>query len=230
MKLTPLSQNVYIINDYVNVYAIVHENRAILIDFGSGEILKFLPNLNVDKIDYILHTHYHRDQCFGDNIGLEQGIKIGGPKREKKLFNDAENFWKTKSYYDIYFFKPTFFTSTYNIPLEILFETEDSFDWGPYHFKIIDTRGHTKGSISYLLEIDGKKLAFTGDLIHSGGKVITYYDLQYYYNDNGENGIVRSYDSFKRLLSSNPDIILPSHGNIIEDPQQDIKILVNRFE
>jgi glyoxylase-like metal-dependent hydrolase (beta-lactamase superfamily II) len=230
MKLTQLFNNLFIFNDYVNVYAITHENRAVLIDFGSGDILNHLPEINIDTIDYILHTHYHRDQCFGDKLAIEHGIKIGGPKREKKLFNDAENFWKTKSYYDIYFFKPTFFTSTYNIPLDVMFETEDSFDWGPYRFKIIDTRGHTKGSISYLVEIDGKKLAFTGDLIHSGGKVITYYDLQYYYNDNGENGIVRSFDSFKRLLSNSPDILLPSHGNIIEDPQKDVKILEDKFE
>ena len=230
MKLTRLLNNLFIFNDYVNVYAIIHENRAVLIDFGSGEILNYLSEIKVDKIDYILHTHYHRDQCFGDILALEQGIKIGGPKRERKLFNEAEKFWKTKSYYDIYFFKPTFFTSTYNIPLDVMFETEDSFDWGPYRFKIIDTRGHTKGSISYLVEIDGKKLAFTGDLIHSGGKVITYFDLQYYYNDNGENGIVRSYDSFKRLLNTSPDILLPSHGKIIKDPQKDVKIIQDKFE
>ena len=230
MNLSQLSKNVYIFKDYVNVYAITHENKALLIDFGSGEILNYLLGIDVEKIEYILHTHYHRDQCFGDKQALARNIKIGGSEREKKLFNDAETFWKTKSYYDIYFFKPTFFTSTYNIPLEFMFKTEDNFNWGPYQFKIIDTRGHTKGSISYVVEVDGKKLAFTGDLIHSGGKVITYYDLQYYYNDNGENGIVRSFDSFKRLLSTNPDILLPSHGNIIEDPQQDIKLLEERFE
>ena len=96
--------------------------------------------------------------------------------------------------------------------------------------KILETAGHTTGSISYLLEIEGKKLAFTGDLIHSGGKVITYYDLEYFYNDNGENGIVRSFESFKKLLDNQPDMLLPSHGDQIEDPRSEIKSLVARFE
>ncbi|MBA7637676.1 Hydroxyacylglutathione hydrolase [subsurface metagenome] len=230
MNLTHLFSNVYLFNDYVNVYAIVHKSKAVLVDFGSGEILNILPEINVDKVDFILHTHYHRDQCFGDKLAMEQSIKIAGPEREMKLFNSAEEFWKIKSYYDIYFFKPTFFTSTYNIPLDVTFKNKDNFNWEPYQFKIIDTRGHTKGSISYLVEIDGKKLAFTGDLIHSGGKTITYYDLQYYYNDNGENGIIRSFDSFKRLLSNTPDILLPSHGEIITKPKDEIGILKEKFE
>ncbi|MFX1346918.1 MAG: MBL fold metallo-hydrolase, partial [Promethearchaeota archaeon] len=72
--------------------------------------------------------------------------------------------------------------------------------------------------------------AFTGDLIHSGGKVITYYDLEYIYNDNGENGILRSFDSFKNLLENESDVLLPSHGDIIEDPKTEIETLTARFE
>ena len=86
------------------------------------------------------------------------------------------------------------------------------------------------GSISYLIDIGGKLLAFTGDLIHSGGMVITYYDLEYYYNDNGENGIIRSFDSFQKLRKIAPDILLPSHGDIIQEPESEIKTLCAKLE
>jgi len=230
MSFTEILTNVYRYADSVNVYAIKNGNSAILIDFGSGDVLNHLSEIGIDQVEYILHTHYHRDQCYGDSIALKNNIKIGAPNTEKKLFREAEDFWKKKSYYDIYFFKPTFFTSTYNIPLNITFKEGDIFEFGPYKLKILKTAGHTMGSISYLLGIDGKKLVFTGDLIHKGGKVITYYDLQYYYNDNGENGIVMSFESFKKLLENGPDILLPSHGDIIQDPKTDIKALVARFE
>ncbi len=230
MSFTEIFKDVYKFADYVNVYAIKSGESAILIDFGSGDVLNHLSEIGVDNVEYILHTHYHRDQCYGDKKALEYNIKITAPDVEKKLFSVAEDFWKKKSYYDIYFFKPTFFTSTYNIPLEQTFKEGDIFEFGPYKLKILETAGHTTGSISYLLEIEGKKLAFTGDLIHSGGKVITYYDLEYIYNDNGENGIVRSFESFKKLLDNQPDMLLPSHGDLVKDPRSEIKALTARFE
>ena len=230
MDFKKLFENVYRFDDYVNVYAIKNGKNAILIDFASGNVLNHLSEIGVERVEYIFHTHYHRDQCYGDSLALEKNIKIAASDTEKQLFSEAEDFWKKKSYYDIYFFKPTFFTSTYNIPLKLTFKEDDTFEFGPYKLKILETTGHTMGSISYLLEIEGKKLAFTGDLIHSGGKVITYYDLEYFYNDNGENGIVRSFESFKKLLDIQPDTLLPSHGDIIADPPNEIQALTARFE
>jgi len=71
---------------------------------------------------------------------------------------------------------------------------------------------------------------FTGDLIHSGGKIINYYDLQYVYNDNGYEGIKRSLNSFKRVFKEKPQLLLPSHGDIIENPNKEIKTLISKFE
>lgn len=230
MIFKEIFKNIFLFNDIVNVYVLKNNNQAILIDFGSGEILEYLTEIGVNKINYILHTHYHRDQCFGDNIAIENGIKIACPHKERKLFERAEDFWKAKSYYDLYYFKPTFFVSTYNIPLSLTFKNGDIFDWDDFKIKIIKTSGHTTESISYLLEVDGKLLAFTGDLIHSGGKVITYYDLEYIYNDNGEGGIKRSIKSFNKLLSRNPDVLLPSHGDIIKNPISTIKTLTQKFQ
>lgn len=231
MTLTQIFENVFLFKDSVNVYAIKDGKKAILIDFGSGDILNHLPKIGVSKVDYIFHTHYHRDQCYGDSEALKQKIKIAAPSKEQKLFIEAENFWKIKSYYDIYSFKPTFFVSTFNIPLDLTFKNEDDFEWGPYTFKIIETAGHTTGSISYLLEQDKKILAFTGDLIHSGGKVITYYDLEYAYTgDGGEIGINYTLNSFKELLKQDPNVLLPSHGDIIKDPTKDIDSLKKKFE
>jgi glyoxylase-like metal-dependent hydrolase (beta-lactamase superfamily II) len=230
MIVREISENIFLFNDVVNVYILKNNTEAILLDFGSGKVLNYLSKIGVNKITYIFHTHYHRDQCFGDHIAIENGIKIACPHKERKLFENAEDFWKTKSYYDLYYFKPTFFVSTYNIPIALTFKNGDLFEWGENQIKIIKTNGHTSESISYLVKIDGNVLAFTGDLIHSGGKVINYYDLEYIYNDNGEGGIKRSIRSFKKLLAHKPDILLPSHGDIIEEPEKTIRNLAQKFQ
>jgi glyoxylase-like metal-dependent hydrolase (beta-lactamase superfamily II) len=53
--------------------------------------------------------------------------------------------------------------------------------------------------------------------------------LEYIYNDNGEGGIKRSLISFKRLLTHDPDMLLPSHGKVINDPHREISILEKKF-
>lgn len=230
MILHKIYEYLFLFKDYINVYVVKNKDRAILIDFGSGKILDHLSEIGVNKVDYIFHTHYHRDQCFGDHIAIQRKIKIAAPYKEERLFAEAEEFWNTVSFYDLYFFKPTYFVVPYNIRIDLAFKDKDKFEWGPFIFKIIETTGHTKGSISYLLELDNKKIMFTGDIIHSGGKVINYYDLQYVYNDNGNEGINRSFYSFKQILKENPQILLPSHGDIIENPKKEIKILTEKFE
>ena len=94
--LTKIFKDIYLFKDAVNVYVIKNENKAILIDFGSGAILDHLPELGIDMVDYIFHTHYHRDQCYGDKKALERNIKIAAPRYERKLFVSAEEFWKKR--------------------------------------------------------------------------------------------------------------------------------------
>jgi glyoxylase-like metal-dependent hydrolase (beta-lactamase superfamily II) len=231
MPFTKIHENIFLFKDSVNVYVIKDGRKAVLIDFGSGKILNYLPEIGVNKIDYILHTHYHRDQCYGDRDALKQKIKIAAPSKEKKLFTEAENFWKIKSYYDIYSLQPTFFVSTFNVPLDLTFSDKDEFEWESYKFKVIETAGHTTGSVSYLIETNKKVLAFTGDLIHSGGKILIYYDLEYSYSsDGGDIGIKLSLASFEKLLAHTPDVLLPSHGDIITEPGKEIDVLKKKFQ
>ncbi|MFL5926298.1 MAG: MBL fold metallo-hydrolase [Gaiellaceae bacterium] len=61
--------------DTCAVYVLTSGNRALLVDFGAGEVLERLDELGVDGIDWVLHTHHHRDQCQGDRL-LPQSVSI----------------------------------------------------------------------------------------------------------------------------------------------------------
>ncbi len=69
------------------------------------------------------------------------------------------------------------------------------------------TPGHTPGSITLLTDVDGRKVAFSGDLMHSPGKVQTLYDLQYYYEEH-EGADLSAY-SLAELSKHAPDVALP---------------------
>ena len=45
-------------------------------------------------------------------------------------------------------------------------------------FQVIATPGYTRESVSYLAVVDGKRCAFTGDLIYGDGKIFDLYSFQ----------------------------------------------------
>jgi glyoxylase-like metal-dependent hydrolase (beta-lactamase superfamily II) len=177
--LTRISTNLYLLHDTCNVYILKDGNKALLIDFGSGHVLKLLGQIGVTRVDGILHTHHHRDQCQGDDRAVAERIPIHVPVQERHYFEDAENFWRNRRVFHNYNVMNDFFSLTRNVPVSGTLRDYEKFRWGPYDFLIFPTPGHTLGSISLVGAVDGTKTAFTGDLIHSPGKTLTLHDLQY---------------------------------------------------
>jgi hypothetical protein len=81
--LTQISPNLYVLPDTCNVYVLKNGDHAILIDFGSGHVLNLLTQIGVSKVEAILHTHHHRDQCQGDARAVAERIPIIAPQHER---------------------------------------------------------------------------------------------------------------------------------------------------
>ncbi len=62
--LFKLSEHLYQFTDTCNVYLVVEGNKGLLIDVGSGAILDHLSTAGVEQVEWVLHTHHHRDQCW----------------------------------------------------------------------------------------------------------------------------------------------------------------------
>src|SRR5512133_113378 len=71
-----IGENLFLFEDTCNVYVVRDGARCALIDFGSGRILDHLKELGIAKVDWILHTHHHREQCQGDWRAAQNGIPI----------------------------------------------------------------------------------------------------------------------------------------------------------
>ena len=225
--LTQISPNLYLLRDTCNVYVLKNGDRAILIDFGSGHVLKLLGQIGVTKVEAILHTHHHRDQCQGDARAVAERIPIHVPAHERDLFEDAENFWRNRRVFHLYYVRNDFFTLTRNVPVTGVLRDYEKYHWGPYEFLIFPTPGHTIGSISLVGQVDGKKVAFTGDLIHSPGKVVNLHELQYYYG--GTDGVDCAVFSLAKLRELGSELVCPSHGEPFPNPDGGIGDLIGKL-
>ena len=211
-----LSENLFVFEDTCNVYLVRRGERALLIDFGSGAILDQLGGLGVRRVDWLLHTHHHRDQCQGDARAAVQGIRIAVPAHERHLFEDAENFWRNRRVFHLYYVRNDFHTLTRSVPVARSLEDYTTFTWAGIDFQVQPSPGHTLGSVTLLASIDGQPVAFTGDLLYAPGKILNLYDTQVNYG--GAEGIDLAVYSLARLRERRPALLLPSHGQPIADP------------
>ena len=104
----------------------------------------------------------------------------------------------------------------------------DTYRWGPYELLIYPTPGHTLGSVSLIGAVDGKKVAFTGDLIHSPGKVVNLYELQYQYGST--DGVDYAIFSLTRVREQGPELVCPSHGEPFNQPEAGITDLIHKLK
>jgi glyoxylase-like metal-dependent hydrolase (beta-lactamase superfamily II) len=222
-----ISDNLYRFDDTCNVYIIRNGSRAILIDFGSGKVLDHLSALGITQVDWILHTHHHRDQCQGDYKAAERRIPIAVPTHERHLFADARNFWRNRRIFHLYYVRNDFNTITEDIPVTRNLDDYSTFQWGNIDFYVLPTPGHTLGSITLLATIDNRRVAFSGDLIYAPGKIQNLYDTQINYG--GSEGIDLGIFSLSRLRELKAALLLPSHGEPISDPDPAIRETVTRL-
>lgn len=236
-----ISEHLYCFADTCNVYAVVDGEAALLIDAGSGSVIEHLEEMGVRKIDWVLHTHHHRDQCWGDAKLVAAGAKIAVPEHERYLFDQAELHWQGRRTFDNYNDRNTFFTVGKNIPVEATLADYECFTWRDYTFYVLPAKGHTCGSAALLTEIDGCPVAFTGDLMMKGGLLYQLHAVECAYGD--AIGILHTLQSIQALrdlvrgeevagytwgrpaLQTQPHF-LPSHGQPIDTPVDDI----NRLE
>lgn len=225
--LIQISEHLYCCGDTCNVYLLVDGDAGLVIDAGSGAICDHFQETGVKKIEWVLHTHHHRDQCWGTAKLQELGARVAVPEYERHLFEEAELFWQTRRTYDNYNDRNTFFATGENIPVDAVLEDYETFSWRGYEFFVLPAKGHTLGSSALIVRVDGQLVAFTGDLFGAGGKLYQLHATEYMYG--AMEGIGFTAQSIAALKRRRPDICFPSHGEPIRDVPGDIDRLQRRL-
>ena len=221
-----LSKSLYLIEDTCNVYAVVHGADAVLIDFGAGQALAELARIGVTARDVIL-THHHRDQ--GQNLeqAVAAGARVWVPHAEQDLIADVGAHWQAREIYNNYNNRQDRFSLREPIAIAGALRDYETRPFAGHAFQVVPTPGHTTGSITLLAEIDGRRVAFTGDLIAGPGVVWSLAATQWSYN--GAEGVPATVASLLDLKDRQPDLLLPSHGIPIDPPGPAIDLLVERL-
>ena len=240
-KFHQISDHLYTFEDTCNVYVLTDGDAALLIDAGSGAVVDHLGELGVSRVEWVLHTHHHRDQCWGDPKLIGGGASIAVPQHERHLFEQAELFWQTRRTFDNYNDRNTFFTIGRDIPVAATLDDYNAFAWRGHRFFVLPAKGHTFGSVALLAQIDGRLVAFTGDLMGRGGVLYQLHAIEYTYGDMiGALFTLESIQALRDCLtggivagrtftngpSSPSPLLLPAHGEVIDNPVGDL----NRLE
>jgi glyoxylase-like metal-dependent hydrolase (beta-lactamase superfamily II) len=115
-----------------------------------------------------------------------------------------------------------------DVPIDRWLEDYDSPSIAGYSWRVNPTPCVSYGAVSLTVEHHGKTLAFTGDLLHSSGKVNRLAPLQYVYND--AMGVKNVYSSTVELAKLSPDFILPSCAGPISEPKSAIEKLQSNLQ
>jgi glyoxylase-like metal-dependent hydrolase (beta-lactamase superfamily II) len=109
----------------------------------------------------------------------ENGSSVIVPYKERSYFSDADSLWKNMSearFHDYYC--QTSKISFRPIKVHKAVKGGDIITWQDIEIKVLDTPGYTRGSVTYIMDIDENRFAFTGDLIYSDGKYLYLYSFR----------------------------------------------------
>ncbi|MDR1696426.1 MAG: MBL fold metallo-hydrolase [Endomicrobium sp.] len=152
----------------VMTFLIKTGKETIIVDTGYGQgLMAGLAKLKVkpEDITIVLITHMH-----GDHIGgLISGGKAAFPNAKIKIGRIERDFWLNDESVSKFPARKNNFDMAKRVA-EVYGAAVEVFEFGGEivpGITSMDSRGHTPGHTAYMLESDGKKLLFIGDIINA---------------------------------------------------------------
>ena len=206
----------------------------------NGETLTVYgdPRPEPAKARQLLFTHHRRDVVWAGRRLVERGTEAIAPEAEKALFTDVGQFWehyRMARFHD--YANQSSRILAEPIPLARTVRGGDTIEWQGLTVRVMETPGYTRGAVSYLFEIDGKRIACMGDLIYGRGQILDLFSLQDAIPQVQEDGYhgwaARAGDvvqSLRKVAQWKADILIPARGPVIRDPGEAIVTLIRRLQ
>ena len=232
IRFSQLCEHLYVHHGHVNTGILCDGDRALLIDPSGTTLQTTLKELSLKNIEQILFTHHHRDNTPG--FPISDNVRVGVPAKEASWFAEVEAFWNDPQYrWHLYNYHP------HNLMLADAIRVTDTYTdgaqvvWGSASLTVLETPGHTDGSVTYLIDVDGKRFAFTGDLIYDEGKLWELYSLQKGQQTSDYHGFLGARDelreSLEKVRQASPTALIPTHGAVMDTPDRAIDALLERL-
>jgi glyoxylase-like metal-dependent hydrolase (beta-lactamase superfamily II) len=215
------------VRDTCNVWVLKRGRDGVCVDFGAGTVLDRLDELGIDRITDVLVTHAHREVAQGLRRATEHGARVWVPPVERDLFTAARRHWSRIRPEGSYEVRQETLTPLDDIEIAGTVDEYRTRAYGGIDVYTLPTPGHTMGSVTYLVDVDGRRAAFCGDLVHDGGRFWSLAATQWSYS--GVGGQAATLLSLNVLLRESPAVVLPAHGEPIEDPPADLRSAERRL-
>ena len=239
-QFTELAPDLYVHHGAINVGILrgshADGHRALLIDYGDGDVYGTLQALGIGVVERVLFTHHHRDQASGAGalVDAHPSVRFGVPAEERSWFEDVESYWQDPaSRWHLYGFRPHHLMLARSLPVHETYGEGDTLSWGGATITVLHTPGHTDGSVSYQVDLKGgERFLFGGDVLYDEGQVWDLYSLQKGWLTEDYHGFMgdrnRLLASAARLASADAVALVPSHGVILRDVQRAVALLDQR--
>ena len=210
----PVLPGIEIFRDSCNVYAVSGPLGTVFVNAGTGHWLDAIPARFKPPFT-LLSTHYFRDHSAGAAKASRMGFDVRAPAGEAAIFADPVQHFRERQSYIIY---DKIWDQFAPIEPAAVTPIHDygTLDVAGLVFTVIPLPGVTPHHTGYALTTaDRHTVIFSGEAIHSPGRMARIAPLQYDYNDLG--GAVNAHYSAGQLHRLGPDALLPSLGAPILD-------------
>jgi ribonuclease/clavin/mitogillin len=220
-----------------NVYLVVDGGHGALIDAGYPDEASITPRLEylqgiagpsagsgqALKLSHIIVTHHHIDHCGGAHaLRQATGAAVCLHPTEARLLSD----WRAVAPPDVdLLIEPQTMAerlgawrrATAQTTADHLVEGGDTLQVGGVTIEVIDTPGHTMGSISLYLREEG--VLFTGDTVLGLGTVAIFPP------PHGDMALYMQ--SLERLKTYDATLLCPGHGPPVRDVARKLQELID---
>ena len=185
-----------------DIWVIKSGRKAVIVDAGgvSGfpQTQARLRALGVERVTHVLHTHTHGDHCGGAYLWRAAGAEMVGPKSAAFSLT-----WLMPMLTDYGIYPPR----PLDLPLPLTrVGGETDFEVSGLKFHALFVPGHSFDLTIYTTVLDGKRIAFTGDLGFENQDI-----LHRCWGDvDKARQVVRVIRD--KLLPWRPDIVFTGHG------------------
>ncbi|MCC6698798.1 MAG: MBL fold metallo-hydrolase [Candidatus Hydrogenedentes bacterium] len=221
---TPLAPGVYMLEGAVKTGVLVRDGRALLIDCCETVSMERLRALGVEQVEMICMTQHRRPNVMGAyRFVEEQSAQAVVAEKDRALFEDVDAYWNDwHNRWHLYHFQPGPQVLPRRLPVSRIVIEGDTIKWRGLTLRVIETPGATEGAISYVVDVEGKSIAFIGDVMCGPGQIWDLYSLQKGFRKVGDyHGFLGMreplIESLHKLTAAAPVLAVPSHGATVEN-------------
>jgi len=223
-----IADNVFRFRDSCHVYAVTGDTGTVLINAGTGMAAERLGEIDTAPDLTVLLTHHFRDHSDGAIRLHAAGATVLGPYWDQEYLVDPEQHFRERQTWNSYDNRWDRYAPVRPLPVSDWMMDYETRTIAGRDWTVVPTPGVSNGAASYAVTVNGRRLAFVGEIICGDGRVPRLAPLQYNYNDM--HGAVNIWHSTKRLLETGAELLLPSRGDVVADPAAAVATLRQRLQ